>query len=59
MMAEAYGNAPAAPASASSPRARRYQCSAGVYVAHQDSTPLILFVGQVERRFLDAMRCRN
>jgi acetolactate synthase-1/2/3 large subunit len=26
--------------------------SAGVHVAHQDSTPMILFVGQVERAFL-------
>jgi len=52
MMAEAYGKATGRPGICFVTRAPgATNASAGVYVAHQDSTPMILFVGQVERRF--------
>ena len=31
------------------PRPRRHQCGGGLHVARQDSTPMILFVGQIAR----------
>ena len=33
--------------------------SVGVHTAYQDSTPMILFIGQVARPFLGAERSRN
>jgi acetolactate synthase-1/2/3 large subunit len=53
MMAEAYGKATGRPGICFVTRGPgATNASAGVHVASQDSTPLILFVGQVERRFL-------
>ena len=53
MMAEAYGKATGRPGICFVTRGPgATNASAGVHVAAQDSTPLILFVGQVERRFL-------
>lgn len=53
MMAEAYGKATGRPGVCFVTRGPgATNASAGVHVAAQDSTPLILFVGQVERRFL-------
>ncbi len=62
MMAEAYGKATGRPGICFVTRAPgATNASAGVYVAHQDSTPMILFAGQVERRFLgrDALQELN
>src|ERR1700742_383495 len=53
MMAEAYGKATGRPGICFVTRGPgATNASAGVHVASQDSTPLILFIGQVERRFL-------
>ena len=53
MMAEAYGKATGRPGICFVTRGPgATNASAGLHVAAQDSTPLILFVGQVERRFL-------
>ena len=53
MMAEAHGKATGRPGICFVTRGPgATNASAGVHVAAQDSTPLILFVGQVERRFL-------
>ena len=53
MMAEAYGKATGRPGICFVTRGPgATNASAGVHVAAQDSTPMILFVGQVERRFL-------
>ena len=53
MMAEAHGKATGRPGICFVTRAPgATNAAAGVHVASQDSTPLILFVGQVERRFL-------
>jgi acetolactate synthase I/II/III large subunit len=53
MMAEAYGKATGRPGICFVSRGPgATNAAAGVHVASQDSTPLILFVGQVERRFL-------
>ena len=53
MMAEAYGKATGRPGICFVTRGPgATNAAAGVHVAQQDSTPLILFVGQVERRFL-------
>ena len=52
---------PAGPASALSPAGPAPPMpSAGIHIAQQDSTPMILFVGQVERRISGAATpCRN
>lgn len=53
MMAEAYGKATGRPGICFVTRGPgATNAAAGVHVASQDSTPMILFVGQVERRFL-------
>src|SRR5579864_2543531 len=53
MMAEAYGKATGRPGICFVTRGPgATNASAGIHVASQDSTPMILFVGQVERRFL-------
>ena len=53
MMAEAYGKATGRPGICFVTRGPgATNAAAGIHVASQDSTPLILFVGQVERRFL-------
>ncbi|HWC63738.1 MAG TPA: thiamine pyrophosphate-binding protein, partial [Rhizomicrobium sp.] len=53
MMAEAYGKATGRPGICFVTRAPgATNAAAGIHVAQQDSTPLILFAGQVERRFL-------
>jgi acetolactate synthase-1/2/3 large subunit len=53
MMAEAYGKATGRPGICFVTRGPgATNASAGVHVASQDSTPMILFVGQVESRFL-------
>jgi acetolactate synthase-1/2/3 large subunit len=53
MMAEAYGKATGRPGICFVTRGPgAANAAAGVHVASQDSTPMILFVGQVERRFL-------
>ncbi len=53
MMAEAHGKATGRPGICFVTRGPgATNASAGLHVAQQDSTPLILFVGQVERRFL-------
>ena len=50
MMAEAMASRPGGPASVLSPAAPAPPTrSGGIHIAQQDSTPLILFVGQVER----------
>ncbi|WP_298951184.1 thiamine pyrophosphate-binding protein [uncultured Methylobacterium sp.] len=52
MMAEAHGKATGAPGICFVTRGPgATNASAGIHVAQQDSTPLILFVGQIERRF--------
>ncbi|MBI4724366.1 MAG: thiamine pyrophosphate-binding protein [Rhodomicrobium sp.] len=54
MMAEAYGKLTGRPGICMVTRAPgATNASAGVHVAHQDSTPMILFIGQVGRGFLD------
>mgnify|MGYP002402417773 CR=1 FL=1 len=51
MMAEAYGKLTGKPGIAFVTRGPgATNASAGIHVAHQDSTPLILFVGDVERQ---------
>ena len=53
MMADAYGKATGRPGICFVTRGPgATNAAAGVHVASQDSTPMILFVGQVERRFL-------
>jgi len=53
MMAEAYGKATGRPGVCFVTRGPgAMNAAAGLHVAQQDSTPLILFVGQVPRRFL-------
>ncbi len=53
MMAEAHGKATGRPGICFVTRGPgATNAAAGIHVAQQDSTPLILFVGQVERRFL-------
>jgi acetolactate synthase-1/2/3 large subunit len=53
MMAEAHGKATGRPGICFVTRGPgATNAAAGIHVASQDSTPLILFVGQVERRFL-------
>src|SRR5476649_817402 len=53
MMAEAHGKATGRPGICFVTRGPgATNAAAGLHVAAQDSTPLILFVGQVERRFL-------
>ena len=53
MMAEAYGKATGRPGICLVTRGPgATNAAAGIHVAQQDSTPMILFVGQVERRFL-------
>jgi acetolactate synthase-1/2/3 large subunit len=53
MMAEAYGKATGRPGVCFVTRGPgSANAMAGLHVAQQDSTPLILFAGQVERRFL-------
>jgi acetolactate synthase I/II/III large subunit len=53
MMAEAHGKATGRPGICFVTRGPgATNAAAGLHVATQDSTPLILFVGQVERRFL-------
>jgi acetolactate synthase-1/2/3 large subunit len=53
MMAEAYGKATGRPGICFVTRGPgSANAMAGLHVAQQDSTPLILFAGQVERRFL-------
>ena len=53
MMAEAYGKATGRPGICFVTRGPgAANAMAGIHVADQDSTPMILFVGQVERRFL-------
>ena len=53
MMAEAHGKATGRPGICFVNRGPgATNASAGIHIAKQDSTPLILFVGQVERRFL-------
>jgi acetolactate synthase-1/2/3 large subunit len=53
MMAEAYGKATGRPGICFVTRGPgATNAAAGIHVASQDSTPMILFVGQVERRFL-------
>ena len=53
MMAEAHGKATGRPGICFVTRGPgAANAMAGIHVASQDSTPLILFVGQVERRFL-------
>ena len=53
MMAEAYGKATGRPGICFVTRAPgATNASAAIHVAQQDSTPMILFAGQVERRFL-------
>ena len=50
MMAEAYGKLTGRPGIAFVTRGPgATNASAGVHIAHQDSTPMILFVGQIER----------
>ncbi len=52
MMAEAYGKLSGRPGICFVTRGPgATNAAAGVHVAHQDSTPMILFVGQVERAF--------
>lgn len=54
MMAEAYGKLTGAPGLCMVTRAPgATNASAGVHVAHQDSTPMILFIGQVGRGMID------
>ena len=54
MMAEAYGKATGRPGICFVTRGPgATNASAGIHVAQQDSTPLILFVGQVERKAKD------
>jgi acetolactate synthase-1/2/3 large subunit len=54
MMAEAYGKLTGRPGICMVTRGPgATNASAGVHVARQDSTPLILFIGQVARSFLD------
>ncbi len=54
MMAEAYGKLTGAPGICVVTRAPgATNASAGVHVAHQDSTPMILFIGQVGRGMID------
>jgi acetolactate synthase I/II/III large subunit len=54
MMAEAYGKLTGAPGLCVVTRAPgATNASAGVHVAHQDSTPMILFIGQVGRGMMD------
>ncbi|HEY4276297.1 MAG TPA: thiamine pyrophosphate-binding protein [Rhizomicrobium sp.] len=54
MMAEAYGKATGRPGICFVTRGPgATNASAGIHIAHQDSTPLILFVGQVERKAKD------
>jgi acetolactate synthase I/II/III large subunit len=51
MMAEAHGKATGRPGICFVTRGPgATNASAGIHIAHQDSTPLILFVGQVERK---------
>ncbi len=53
MMAEAHGKLTGRPGVCFVTRGPgATNASAGVHIAHQDSTPMILFVGQVERAFL-------
>ncbi len=53
MMAEAHGKATGRPGICFVTRGPgATNAAAGIHVASQDSTPMILFVGQVERRFL-------
>src|SRR6266550_7097619 len=50
MMAEAYGKLTGKPGIAFVTRGPgATNASAGVHVAHQDSTPMLLFIGQIER----------
>ena len=52
MMAEAAASSPASRASASSRAAPAPPMPrAGLHVAHQDATPMVLFVGLIERDF--------
>jgi acetolactate synthase-1/2/3 large subunit len=54
MMADAYGKATGRPGACFVTRGPgATNAAAGVHVAHQDSTPMILFVGQVDRAFRD------
>ena len=54
MMAEAYGKLTGRPGVAFVTRGPgATNASAGVHVAHQDSTPLVLFIGHVERTALE------
>ena len=54
MMAEAYGKLTGRPGICMVTRGPgATNASAGVHVAKQDSTPMILFIGQVARGFLD------
>jgi len=54
MMAEAVGKATGRPGVCFVTRGPgAANAAAGIHVARQDSTPMIMFVGQVERRFLD------
>ncbi len=54
MMAEAHGKATGRPGVCFVTRGPgATNASAGIHIAHQDSSPLILFVGQVERRSKD------
>jgi len=54
MMAEAYGKLTGRPGVCMVTRGPgATNASAGVHVAKQDSTPMILFIGQVARGFLD------
>jgi acetolactate synthase-1/2/3 large subunit len=54
MMAEAHGKATGRPGICFVTRGPgATNASAGIHIAHQDSTPVILFVGQVERRSKD------
>jgi acetolactate synthase-1/2/3 large subunit len=54
MMAEAHGKATGRPGVCFVTRGPgATNASAGIHIAHQDSSPMILFVGQVERRSKD------
>jgi acetolactate synthase-1/2/3 large subunit len=54
MMAEAYGKQTGQPGICMVTRAPgATNASAGVHIASQDSTPMILFIGQVARRMMD------
>ena len=54
MMAEAYGKMTGRPGICFVTRGPgATNASAGIHIAHQDSTPMILFVGQVERSLRD------